>query len=85
MEKIIEELLQREGSISAKRIDSIHFPFLKKLTMKEYQEFRDILSKQRQGILESVSEKGSGMALLYGMRVMESPRVPEGEIWIEKK
>jgi len=51
--------------------------------------FHSQLKEREEGyraeILKEVEEKGSGMALLQGMKVKESPLIPEGEIWISKK
>jgi hypothetical protein len=44
----------------------------------------DELARERANILEEVKEKGSGAALLYGMKIKESSIIPQGEIWIPK-
>jgi len=49
------------------------------------ESFKEREEEIRAEILKEVEEKGSGMALLQGMKVKESPLIPEGEIWISKK
>ncbi len=42
----IQKLAERKGFEEAKRIDTLAWPFLKKLTLEEYQEFNEFVNKK---------------------------------------